>query len=560
MTIKHAKTSLIADGLDTGLVLPSDWNADHTLPSLGELADVNVASVSGGNVLTWDAGASEWIAAAASGTGTSSIEAFNEGVSLGDMSSLNFVGSGVTATASGSDVIVTVNGATGFIGCKATLGALTANNTWQVVPFASEEFDTDGFHSTSSNTSRMTIPAGLGGKYLVMGHAMIVGSSVAYDLTIYKNGTGAYGTDGEANVRSAGHPDGYSASGPHVVLDLIAGDYVELAVRLKSGSMSVSNTWLSVVKLDSGKVGQGIGAAAYATAAQTLTTATWTALNLATGERFDTDGFHDPSTNSSRFTIPAGLGGKYVVNCGYTIEFNATNLRYLAVRVNGNAVTGTGYLDFTEGHSSTNQALAGSITLDLYPNDYVEVYAYQDSGGNLNVLSAWADIMRLDSGSSSDPRSNYAATTDPGVSDDAANGYSVGSQWLNTSTRVMYVCKDNTTSNAVWHTMSGNYISLVVNVSSTAYIPDADVPRVGAAYFRDNGNSGAGIVQWYRNGTYNSLNGVAVSNHGYEFRNTNYSGGTNGFSWFIENNTAGGRIGCKNNNSGFGRTFLLCLF
>jgi hypothetical protein len=62
MTIKHAKTSMIADGLDTDLVLPSDWNADHTLPSIGELSDVNVATVSGGNVLTWDAGASEWIA------------------------------------------------------------------------------------------------------------------------------------------------------------------------------------------------------------------------------------------------------------------------------------------------------------------------------------------------------------------------------------------------------------------------------------------------------------------------------------------------------------------
>jgi hypothetical protein len=30
MAVKHAKTSLIPDGTDTSLVLPSDWNADHT--------------------------------------------------------------------------------------------------------------------------------------------------------------------------------------------------------------------------------------------------------------------------------------------------------------------------------------------------------------------------------------------------------------------------------------------------------------------------------------------------------------------------------------------------
>lgn len=30
MPIKHAKVSTIEDGVDTDLVQPSDWNADHT--------------------------------------------------------------------------------------------------------------------------------------------------------------------------------------------------------------------------------------------------------------------------------------------------------------------------------------------------------------------------------------------------------------------------------------------------------------------------------------------------------------------------------------------------
>ena len=37
--------------------------------------------------------------------------------------------------------------------------------------------DTDGFHSTSTNTGRITIPSGKGGKYLVIGQVALGGGS-----------------------------------------------------------------------------------------------------------------------------------------------------------------------------------------------------------------------------------------------------------------------------------------------------------------------------------------------------------------------------------------------
>ena len=52
ITVKHSKTSTIPDGLDTDLVRPSDWNADHTLTGLGTMAEQNASSVAitGGSV------------------------------------------------------------------------------------------------------------------------------------------------------------------------------------------------------------------------------------------------------------------------------------------------------------------------------------------------------------------------------------------------------------------------------------------------------------------------------------------------------------------------------
>jgi hypothetical protein len=46
--------------------------------------------------------------------------------------------------------------------------------------------------------------------------------------------------------------------------------------------------------------------------------------------------------------------------------------------------------------------------------------------------------------------SNWAATGAPGVGDDSADGYIVGSIWADTTHKTVYVCTDNTVGAAVW--------------------------------------------------------------------------------------------------------------
>jgi hypothetical protein len=46
--------------------------------------------------------------------------------------------------------------------------------------------------------------------------------------------------------------------------------------------------------------------------------------------------------------------------------------------------------------------------------------------------------------------SNYTATANPTTTDDDSKGYSVGSDWLNTSTGKFYKCLTNTTGAATW--------------------------------------------------------------------------------------------------------------
>ena len=116
-------------------------------------------------------------------------------------------------------------------------GQTIADNTATILTFDNEYFDTDGFHDNSVNNSRITIPAGLGGKYLITGLCYVdaVSATGTRILRIFKNGTG-----GTRLVNNHGIPTNnamYVQS--QIVVSLVATDYVELQVLQTSGGNQV---------------------------------------------------------------------------------------------------------------------------------------------------------------------------------------------------------------------------------------------------------------------------------------------------------------------------------
>ena len=110
---------------------------------------------------------------------------------------------------------------------------------------------------------------------------------------------------------------------------------------------------------------------------QTISNATFTAISF-NGEDFDTDGFHDNATNNSRITIPSGKGGKYLFTVsGYWAD-NATGTRTVALYKNGVLIPKARSI-------WRRESLALSAVLSLIATDYIELFVYQDSGGNLDV-------------------------------------------------------------------------------------------------------------------------------------------------------------------------------
>jgi hypothetical protein len=127
-----------------------------------------------------------------------------------------------------------------------------------------------------------------------------------------------------------------------------------------------------------------VGCQVYLTANLSLANNTGVIVNW-TAENFDTDAFHDLSTNTSRLTVPSGKGGKYLVSAMGVYAANATGVRGTALRLNGTTYVGE-YANSICG-SGTNQGTTVVAILDLSAGDYVEVDVFQTSGAPLNLAS-----------------------------------------------------------------------------------------------------------------------------------------------------------------------------
>lgn len=127
-----------------------------------------------------------------------------------------------------------------------------------------------------------------------------------------------------------------------------------------------------------------IGARVYHNANQSIADATWTPI-ACNAELWDTSNFHDLVTNNSRITIPAGGAGKYLVVANVAFASNATGYRAIQIYANGATTLATTNTNAVNG---TETWVCVTTILNLSAGDYIEVMAFQNSTGALNVVSA----------------------------------------------------------------------------------------------------------------------------------------------------------------------------
>lgn len=136
-----------------------------------------------------------------------------------------------------------------------------------------------------------------------------------------------------------------------------------------------------------------VRAIAYRTTNQTLPNATSTALTFP-AELVDSDNFHATTGDTSKLVFP--YNGTYLVKAQVAFASNSTGLRTVSIRKNGGVIVAA---DNKTAITGDETIFSVSILVDVIASEFVQVYAYQNSGSNLDVAasdySMKVEVVRL---------------------------------------------------------------------------------------------------------------------------------------------------------------------
>ncbi len=230
--------------------------------------------------------------------------------------------------------------------CTKTGSTSIPKLAWTAIGFDSEEFDTDTIHDNVTNNSRLTVPTGEGGQYLIfgMGHLDDLDAEKGAIFGLWKNGATLL-----ARGNSTAHWAATNGTAPLArIVTLSAGDYIELmCYQDTTATQNAYNwCWIGMIKIDgAGPDNDDVGASATYGSDENYDGTNFLEQQLDT-EDWDNGGYHDTVTNNERMTVPSGKAGKHLVMSTVGISNGAPDRR-VELKLEKNGTTELAHMAMT---------------------------------------------------------------------------------------------------------------------------------------------------------------------------------------------------------------------
>lgn len=276
---------------------------------------------------------------------------------------------------------------------KKSVDQTAANyTTATVLTFDTDVYDTLGFHDTSSNTSRLTVPSGVT-KVRLSGQVGVSSSTANERITLDVLKNGAVFSPGYPVQTAETAATTRFANLSSAIIDVSAGDYFELRLtQTTDASITIEEeqTWFCIEVIGNSQAALATNfAGCLVTKAADQTGANYTTATAITwdSEGYDTHGFHSTSANTSRITIPAGVTKVRFQGCVTVTNNTADQFAFLEIQKNG-SVSYLGYTTHnTEVGSTTIRNHITSPVLNVSAGDYFELFLQVEADITVDVLA-----------------------------------------------------------------------------------------------------------------------------------------------------------------------------
>jgi hypothetical protein len=176
-----------------------------------------------------------------------------------------------------------------------------------------------------------------------------------------------------------------------------SGTVTELTVGANNTVLTADSSTASGLKWATAGAESYIGAAAYRQGTNINYTQNVETLITYSDEEFDSSGFWEGVTNPGRLTIPAGLGGKYLINFQWRTATGLNNCGVFIYKNGSRLLLGreSGYLILDPDLNANGPAINASTVVDAAATDYFTIQVQQSAAsGNQTTWSRFS-IMRL---------------------------------------------------------------------------------------------------------------------------------------------------------------------